>query len=88
MNVKRRERKRSCPNLASIHVDGPRKNTKNLRQDSRFPSRDLNPGPPEYEARVLNTRPRLSATQKKSHFIAKHIKTMTFIAYSSVSHRA
>jgi hypothetical protein len=31
---------------------------KNLSQDSRCPGRDFNPGPPEYEAGVLITRPR------------------------------
>jgi hypothetical protein len=31
-------------------LEGLRKTTKNLGQDSRFPSRDLKPGPPEYEA--------------------------------------
>jgi hypothetical protein len=34
--------------------------TKNLSQDSRSPGRDLKPGPPEYEAGVLTTRPRRS----------------------------
>jgi hypothetical protein len=32
-----------------IRLDGPRKTTKNLSQESRYPGRDLNPGPPEYE---------------------------------------
>jgi hypothetical protein len=30
----------------------------NLSQDSRFPGQDVKPGPPEYEAGVLNTQPR------------------------------
>jgi hypothetical protein len=34
---------------------------KNLGQDSRSLDRDLNPGPPGYEAGVLNTQPRRSA---------------------------
>jgi hypothetical protein len=33
---------------------------KNRSQDNRSPSRDLNPGAPEYEAGVLTTRSRLS----------------------------
>jgi hypothetical protein len=41
-------------------VEGTTKTTKNLSQDSRSPARDLNPGPPEYEARVSPTRPRRS----------------------------
>jgi hypothetical protein len=43
-----------------IRLKDLRKTTKNLSQDRRSPGRDLNPGPPEYEAVVLNTRPRLS----------------------------
>jgi hypothetical protein len=33
------------------------KTTKNLSQDSQFLGRDLNPGPPIYEAGVLTTQP-------------------------------
>jgi hypothetical protein len=43
-----------------ICLEGLRKTTKNLSQVSRSPGRDLNPGPPEYEAGVLTTRPRRS----------------------------
>jgi hypothetical protein len=43
-----------------IGLEELRKTTKNLNQDSRFPGRDLKPGPTEYEAGVLTTRPRLS----------------------------
>jgi hypothetical protein len=32
--------------------------TKNVSQESRFPGRDFNPRPPDYEAGVLLTRPR------------------------------
>jgi hypothetical protein len=32
----------------------------NLDQGSRYPCRDMNPGPPEYEAGVLTTQPRRS----------------------------
>jgi hypothetical protein len=55
--------KRSWPNLRyypGIRLGGLRKTTKNLSQGSRSPGRDLNPGPPEYEAGVLTTRPRRS----------------------------
>jgi hypothetical protein len=38
------------------HFHGLRKTTKILSQDSRSPGRDLNAGPPEYEAEVLTTR--------------------------------
>jgi hypothetical protein len=40
-----------------IRLEGLRKTTKILNQDSLSPGRDLNPGPPEYEAGVLTTRP-------------------------------
>jgi hypothetical protein len=53
-------KKRSWPNLryySGICLEGLRKTTKNLSQDSRSPGRDLDPGPPEYEAGVLTTRP-------------------------------
>jgi hypothetical protein len=43
---------------AGIRMEGLWKTTKNLRQDSWSPSRDLNPGPPEYEAGLLTTRQR------------------------------
>jgi hypothetical protein len=42
--------------LSRICLEGLRKTTKNLSQDSRSPGRDLNPGPPEYKAGVLTTR--------------------------------
>jgi hypothetical protein len=42
----------------SIRLEGLRKITKSLSQDSRSPGRDLNPGPLEYEAEVLTTRSR------------------------------
>jgi hypothetical protein len=37
-------------------IPGLRKITKNLRQDSRSPGQDLNPGHPENEAGMLTTR--------------------------------
>jgi hypothetical protein len=48
---------RSCCDLisryySSIRMEGLRKAAKTLSQDSRSPGRDLNPGPPEYKARI------------------------------------
>jgi hypothetical protein len=34
------------------------KTARHLSQDSRYPGRDLKPGPPEYETGMLTTRPR------------------------------
>jgi hypothetical protein len=46
---------RYCPGIC---LEGLRKATKNLSQDSRYLSQDLSLGPPEYEARVfVTTRP-------------------------------
>jgi hypothetical protein len=45
-----------------IRLVGPRKTTKDLRLDSQSLGRYLNPGPPEYEAAVLTTRPQRSVT--------------------------
>jgi hypothetical protein len=56
-------RKRSCSNLRyypSICLYELRRTTKNLSQDSRYPSRDLNLGLPEYKSRVTATRPQFS----------------------------
>jgi hypothetical protein len=36
-------------------MEGLSENTKDLSQDRRSSDRDLNPGPPEYEAVLLNT---------------------------------
>jgi hypothetical protein len=38
-----------------IYLEVLRKTTRNLSQHGRSPSRDMNPGPPEYEAGVLTT---------------------------------
>jgi hypothetical protein len=43
-----------------IRMEGLRKTTKNLTQDSRSARRDLSAVPPEYEAGWLTTRPRRS----------------------------
>jgi hypothetical protein len=42
---------------AVIRIDGPKKTTKSLSEDSRCSGRYLSPKPPEYEAGVLITRP-------------------------------
>jgi hypothetical protein len=39
-----------------ICIEGLRKPTKNISQDSRSSGRDLKPGPPENKAGVLTTR--------------------------------
>jgi hypothetical protein len=65
MNWKRCGRKRWSHNLRynpGIFLEELGKNTKSLAHDSPSPGRDLNPGPPEYEARVLSTRPQRSVT--------------------------
>jgi hypothetical protein len=57
------ERNRSRPNLRNytdICLEVLRKTTKDFCQDIRSPGRDLNPGPPEYEAGMLTTWPRHS----------------------------
>jgi hypothetical protein len=56
-------RKRSWLNLKALspHLPGRiEETTKNFSQDSRSPGRYLNPGPHEYKARLLTTRPWLS----------------------------
>jgi hypothetical protein len=44
----------------SIFLEVLSKTTKTLSQDSRSSDRELNPGPPEYEAAMITTRPRRS----------------------------
>jgi hypothetical protein len=64
MNWKWRGGKRSWRNFRrypGICLEGPRKTTKNLSQDSLSPGRDLNPVPPEYDAGLLTTQPLFSA---------------------------
>jgi hypothetical protein len=56
--------KRSWPNfnVLSRHLaGGSDKNHENRWSEYRSPDRDLNPGPPEYEAGALTTLPRHSA---------------------------
>jgi hypothetical protein len=45
-----------------IRLEGLRKTTKHLSQDSQSPSRDLIAGPPAFEVGVLTTRPRRSVS--------------------------
>jgi hypothetical protein len=40
-----------------------KKTTKNLGQNCQYRSRDLNPGPPEYETGMLTTQPRRSVPE-------------------------
>jgi hypothetical protein len=56
-------RKRTWRHLKVLFQNSPvgtEKTHENLNQYSRSPGRDLNPGPSEYEAGVLTTRPRHS----------------------------
>jgi hypothetical protein len=62
MNRKRYGRKRLWPNLRyhpGIFLEGSKKTTKNLSQDSRSPGKDLNTELPENE-RMLTIRQRRS----------------------------
>jgi hypothetical protein len=54
--------------LPGIRLEQLRKTTKNLSQDRRSAGRDLNPGAPEYEARLLATRPRRSVFRTEGTF--------------------
>jgi hypothetical protein len=59
MNWKEFGRKLSWRDLRhypGICFEGLRKPTTNICQDGRSPGRDLNPGPPDYEAVVLTTQ--------------------------------
>jgi hypothetical protein len=56
MNWEGYGRKQPWPNLRDSRLfPGRTENNREWPQDSRFPGRDLNPGPPEYEAGVLST---------------------------------
>jgi hypothetical protein len=55
MNWKGYGRKLSWPDFKVLYRDILMKTTKNLRQNSRSPGRELNSGPLEYEAGVLTT---------------------------------
>jgi hypothetical protein len=58
-------RKRSWPNSKALSRNlpgGTEENHEKISQDIRSPGSDLNPGPPEYEAGVLTTRPRRSVS--------------------------
>jgi hypothetical protein len=46
-----------------IRLRGLRKTTKSLSQGTLSPNRDLNPGPPDYEAGILTARRLRSALQ-------------------------
>jgi hypothetical protein len=64
MNGKGFGTKRSWPNFwysPGIRLENLRKTTKNIIEGNWSPGRDLNPGPPEFEAGVLTTRQRSSA---------------------------
>jgi hypothetical protein len=50
------------PPTPGICLQGLMKPTTNLSQDSQYKSRDLNPGPSEYEAKEVTTLQRRSET--------------------------
>jgi hypothetical protein len=64
-----------------IYLEGLRKTTKILNQDTRSPVRRLRPGRPKYEAEMLTTQTKISVTStnavKKFHssytLIVRHI---------------
>jgi hypothetical protein len=86
-------RKRSCPNLTyypGICLKRMRKITKNLSQNSRSPGRDLNLGPPEYEAGVVRKRFKKSLCRSwfwrehsalEEHLIGRHLNARTRILF-------
>jgi hypothetical protein len=54
---------------------GLRTTTENLSQDSQYPGRDMNLGPPEYEAGVLTNRLLCSVrnlTEASAVYLLKH----------------
>jgi hypothetical protein len=84
MNWKGFGTKRSWPNfkVLSRHSRGEtEENQENLSQDSRSPGQRIDPGTPEYEVRVLTTRPRrLVSRLLKSilyHLLLKGLATRT-----------
>jgi hypothetical protein len=77
MKMERMRKEAVVPNLKyypGLCLEGLRKTSKNIGQDSRSPGQDLNSGPPEYETGVLATRPRSSVT----------ISTLQFIPYVAI----
>jgi hypothetical protein len=48
-----------------MYLEELSKTTKRLCQDNRFPIRDVNPKPPEYEAGLLTTRPRRKYVRRR-----------------------
>jgi hypothetical protein len=69
--------------VLSRHLPGrTEENHKNLSQDSWFPGRDLNPGPPEYETGVLTTRPRLLVTKTG----VPSTQLMCYISHMKIDH--
>jgi hypothetical protein len=78
MNWKGCGRKRSWLILRyhpGIRLDGLRKTMTKISSDSRFPERDMNPGPPEYEAGVLTNRPRRSVKERWTTLVQSTYKS-------------
>jgi hypothetical protein len=63
---------------------GTEENHEKLSQVRRFPGRDLNPVPPEYEAGVLTTQPRRSVTRNIKHISAWFTRYHTLISDDQV----
>jgi hypothetical protein len=79
MNWKGYGRKRTWLNLRyypGTDLEGLRKIMKTFSQDNRSPGRDLNPGPPKYEAEVLITRQRRSVILHIFTFCSPDTKTL------------
>jgi hypothetical protein len=63
---------------------GTEENHEKLSQVRRFPCRDLNPVPPEYEAGVLMTQPRLSVSRNMKHIFSWFSRYHTLISDDQV----
>jgi hypothetical protein len=71
--VDRRDRGLILRHYPSICLGGLRKNHKNISHDNHSPGLLMRPGPPEYKAEVLTTRPRRSMCVIRRSKIA-HLK--------------
>jgi hypothetical protein len=58
---------------------------KSLSQNSRSPDLDFNPGPPEYEAGMLTSRPRLSVPLKSRMMRQTDYEALTRITHKIFS---
>jgi hypothetical protein len=71
--------KQSWPKLryyAGICLEGVKKTTENLSQDSWSPGQDMNPGPPAYEKEVITTQPQclvLNLSNSQLNYTGRHV---------------